>query len=219
MIRTNKVIRQLCQSWHFNSEWTLGRYAIHRSHGVVARAWSQKQHLSIGDYLRADGPFESKIDNFDPVLNSIGIYGLQLYVETFHMWTVRLHLEIMATDQSDSTYCSQNTRCTQQGGSSRSHRPTKFVLIISRCRHAVHTVLHVAEVHIWHESFGPFSEWSSSPPNGHPHTASHLHVRWFLGPHNSYTCHNSMVSRNGSTTKGPSGSKLKRYKLWSHNFF
>jgi hypothetical protein len=37
---------------------------------------------AVGDYLRADGPFEGKADRFDPVLNSRKRYGVQLNVET-----------------------------------------------------------------------------------------------------------------------------------------
>jgi hypothetical protein len=55
--------------------------------------------LAIGDYLRADGPFEGKNDNFEPVASSKERYEVQLNVELVFMLTVRLHLEIMATDQ------------------------------------------------------------------------------------------------------------------------
>jgi hypothetical protein len=41
--------------------------------------------LAVGDYLRADVPFESKNDNFDPVLSFKEIYGVQLNVETVFM--------------------------------------------------------------------------------------------------------------------------------------
>jgi hypothetical protein len=39
--------------------------------------------LAVGDYLRADGPFEIEIrnDNFDPVLSFKERYGVQLDVE------------------------------------------------------------------------------------------------------------------------------------------
>jgi hypothetical protein len=46
VIRADKVMRLLCWSWHSNSELSLGRYAVHRNHGVVACAGTQKQHLS-----------------------------------------------------------------------------------------------------------------------------------------------------------------------------
>jgi hypothetical protein len=46
MMRTNKTRRLLCQASHCGSEWSLGRYAIHRNHGLVACAGIQKQHLS-----------------------------------------------------------------------------------------------------------------------------------------------------------------------------
>jgi hypothetical protein len=46
MILTNEGIRQLCQSSHCGSEGSLGSYTIHRYHGVVACAGTQKQHLS-----------------------------------------------------------------------------------------------------------------------------------------------------------------------------
>jgi hypothetical protein len=39
----------------------------------------------VGDYLRADGPFESKNDNFDPVSTSKERYGVQLNVEKVFM--------------------------------------------------------------------------------------------------------------------------------------
>jgi hypothetical protein len=37
---------------------------------------------AVGDYLRADVPFEDKNDYFDPVLNSKERYGVKLNVET-----------------------------------------------------------------------------------------------------------------------------------------
>jgi hypothetical protein len=43
----------------------------------------QNNIQAVGDYLRADGPFEGKSDNFDPVLESKLIYGVQLNVESF----------------------------------------------------------------------------------------------------------------------------------------
>jgi hypothetical protein len=45
------------------------RYAIHRSHRVVACAGTRKQHLNF-NYLHADGPFRDKNDSFDPVPSS-----------------------------------------------------------------------------------------------------------------------------------------------------
>jgi hypothetical protein len=36
---------------------------------------------AVGDYLRANGPFESKNDNFDPVFSSKERYGVQPNVE------------------------------------------------------------------------------------------------------------------------------------------
>jgi hypothetical protein len=63
----NKVITLLCSSLQCGSERSLGRCAIFRNHGAVVCAGNQKQHLS--DYLRADGSFEVKNDNFDPPLN------------------------------------------------------------------------------------------------------------------------------------------------------
>jgi hypothetical protein len=35
----------------------------------------------VSDYLRADGPFEGKNDNFDPVSSSKEKHGVQLIVE------------------------------------------------------------------------------------------------------------------------------------------
>jgi hypothetical protein len=46
VMRVDKVIQPLCQSLHCNSECSLGRHAIHRNHGAVARAGTQKLHLS-----------------------------------------------------------------------------------------------------------------------------------------------------------------------------
>jgi hypothetical protein len=57
-----------------------------------------KATSAVCDYLRADGPFEGKNDNFDPVLSSEESYGVQLNVKNVFMLTVRLQLEIMATD-------------------------------------------------------------------------------------------------------------------------
>jgi hypothetical protein len=59
----------------------------------------KKNILAVGDYLRADGPFEGRNDNFDPVSSSKERYGVKLNVETVFMLSVRLNLEIMATDQ------------------------------------------------------------------------------------------------------------------------
>jgi hypothetical protein len=58
---------------------------------------------AVGYYLRADGPFEGKKDNFDSISSSRERYGVKLNVDRVPMLTVRLHLEIMATDQSDGT--------------------------------------------------------------------------------------------------------------------
>jgi hypothetical protein len=41
--------------------------------------------VAVGEYLRADGPFESKYDNFDPVSSFKERYGVQLNVETVPM--------------------------------------------------------------------------------------------------------------------------------------
>jgi hypothetical protein len=41
--------------------------------------------LTVGDYLRADGPFEGKNDHFDPVSNSKERYGAQLNLEIVPM--------------------------------------------------------------------------------------------------------------------------------------
>jgi hypothetical protein len=99
VIKVDKVIRPFCQALHCDYELSLGRHAIHRNHGAVARA---------GDYLRADVPFEGKNDNFDPVFSSKVRYGVQLNVEKVFMLTARLKLEIMATDpppkKSPGTY-------------------------------------------------------------------------------------------------------------------
>jgi hypothetical protein len=38
---------------------------------------------AVGDYLRADGPFDGKNDNFDPFLSYKERYGLQLDVDRF----------------------------------------------------------------------------------------------------------------------------------------
>jgi hypothetical protein len=45
-----------------------------------------------------DVPFEGKNENFDPVSSFKERYGVQLIVEKVFMLTVRLQLEIMATD-------------------------------------------------------------------------------------------------------------------------
>jgi hypothetical protein len=59
----------------------LGHYEIRRSHGVVACAATQTQHQSVGDYLRADGPFEGKNDHFDPVPSSRDRYEVKVNVK------------------------------------------------------------------------------------------------------------------------------------------
>jgi hypothetical protein len=61
--------------------------------------------------------------------------------------------------------------------------------------------LHVDGVHIWLGVFESCLIWPSSPPNGHPRKFNSLHHFLVLGPYNNYNCYNSMVSRNGSTTK------------------
>jgi hypothetical protein len=43
----------------------------------------QNNIKAAGDYLRTDGPFEGKSDNFDPVSSSKERYGVQLNVESF----------------------------------------------------------------------------------------------------------------------------------------
>jgi hypothetical protein len=39
--------------------------------------------MEVGDYLRADGPFEGKYDHFDPVLRSKERHGVELNVIFF----------------------------------------------------------------------------------------------------------------------------------------
>jgi hypothetical protein len=46
VMRVDKVIRPFFQAWHCDSEWSLGRHAVHRNHGAVARAGTKEQHLS-----------------------------------------------------------------------------------------------------------------------------------------------------------------------------
>jgi hypothetical protein len=41
--------------------------------------------LAVGDYLRADGPFEGQNDNFDPVSSSKKRYEAQINVERVFM--------------------------------------------------------------------------------------------------------------------------------------
>jgi hypothetical protein len=94
MMRADKVMQLLCWSSQCDSEWSLGRYAIHWNHEVAACAGTQKQHLSGRWLLRADVPFEGKNDNFDPVSTSKERYGVQLNVEKFpcklYVWILRL---------------------------------------------------------------------------------------------------------------------------------
>jgi hypothetical protein len=52
----------------------------------LLRAQEPKNNTqAVGDYLRADGPFEGKTDLFDPVSNSREIHGVQLNVEKVPM--------------------------------------------------------------------------------------------------------------------------------------
>jgi hypothetical protein len=52
----------------------------------LLRAQEPKSNiLAVGDYLRADGPFEGKNDNFDSITSSKERYGVQLNVETVFM--------------------------------------------------------------------------------------------------------------------------------------
>jgi hypothetical protein len=60
--------------------------------------------FAVGDYLRTDGPFKGKNDNFDPVASFKEVYGVQLNVETFFILTVRLQLEI-TTQTIDPDMC------------------------------------------------------------------------------------------------------------------
>jgi hypothetical protein len=69
---------------------------------------------AVGDYLRADGPLEGKTDRFDSVPNSKERYVIQLNAETVFMLTVRLKLEIMATDlPPKKSWDPFNTPCTE----------------------------------------------------------------------------------------------------------
>jgi hypothetical protein len=68
MMQTIKEIQSLYSSSQCGSKLSLGRCSIHRNHGVVACAMTQKQHQNGScDYLRADAPFEDKNDCFDAV--------------------------------------------------------------------------------------------------------------------------------------------------------
>jgi hypothetical protein len=49
---------------------------------LTSPAGTQKQHHSVGDFLRAYGPFEGKNDLFDSVSSSEERYGVQLNIET-----------------------------------------------------------------------------------------------------------------------------------------
>jgi hypothetical protein len=73
--------------------------------------------LAVGDYLRAEVPFESKNDNFDPVSTFEERYEVQLNVEIVFLLTLRLHLEIMATDQTKKSWDPDNNPCTKRGRS------------------------------------------------------------------------------------------------------
>jgi hypothetical protein len=46
MMRADKVMRLWCRFPHCDSGLSLSRYAIYRTHGVVACAGTPKQHLS-----------------------------------------------------------------------------------------------------------------------------------------------------------------------------
>jgi hypothetical protein len=67
MMLTNKVIRLLCQFLHWGSEWPLGRYTIIEITELLRVQGPKSNIYAVGDYLRADGPFEGKNDNFDPI--------------------------------------------------------------------------------------------------------------------------------------------------------
>jgi hypothetical protein len=53
--------------------------------GLLHVQGSKNNIEAVGDYLRADVPFEGKNDNFDPVQSSTGKYKVQLYVESISM--------------------------------------------------------------------------------------------------------------------------------------
>jgi hypothetical protein len=59
----------------------------------------------------------------------------------------------------------------------------------------------------------------SWPPNGHLRKQITCEIFGLSGPYNKYTCHNSMVSRNGSTTKRPFVRILKRFKFQLTKFY
>jgi hypothetical protein len=46
VMRADKMMQPFCRSSHFDYEWSLGRDAVHRNHGAIACAGTQKQHLS-----------------------------------------------------------------------------------------------------------------------------------------------------------------------------
>jgi hypothetical protein len=85
MMWTNKMKSLMCHSFHGGSEPSLGRYAIHRSHGVVACAGTQQQRLNgrLLDYLCVNGPFEGKnmIISTPFLSSSRERHGLRLYVK------------------------------------------------------------------------------------------------------------------------------------------
>jgi hypothetical protein len=46
VMRADKLMPPFFQSLHCDYELSLGRYAVHRNHGAIACAGTQKQHLS-----------------------------------------------------------------------------------------------------------------------------------------------------------------------------
>jgi hypothetical protein len=109
MMRTNKVIRQFCQSLHCGFEWSLGRCAIHRNHWLIACAPTHKQHLSCRWLFLRKWTVWGKNNTFDPVPIPRERYGVQQNVERVSVWTIFMDLEKMATDLGDGTSAMQHS--------------------------------------------------------------------------------------------------------------
>jgi hypothetical protein len=71
VMRADKAIRPFCQSSHCDFE-TMGLLRVQGPKNNI---------LAVGEYLRADVPFEGKNDDFDSVPSSIERYVVQLNVE------------------------------------------------------------------------------------------------------------------------------------------
>jgi hypothetical protein len=110
-----------------------------------------------------------------PFLRSTERYEVQLNTETVPMWIVRLHLEIMATDQSDGIQSIPPVLWYTEGSTDIDHFGLWPLSRDADMWFTYKLLLRLTILHISLESCRKSQVRSSLPSNGNPHEANHQH--------------------------------------------